>query len=174
MDGASAYNDRRAACEEGVAVIQKKYREVKALRDVTLPMLHEFRDKLTPDVLEKCEFVVEEIARTIDAAALLKSNDLKGFGDLMYQSHWGLSKKYQVSCDESDKLVTWANAHRGHVIGARQMGGGFGGCTINLVPPAYRDQFKEAIRSQYITAFNKEPDFYSVKLADGVHQLSAH
>ncbi|HLZ16510.1 MAG TPA: hypothetical protein VKQ08_05695, partial [Cyclobacteriaceae bacterium] len=104
------------------------------------------------------------------AASLLKAGDLDGFGRLMYETHWGLSKDYEVSCDESDWLVSFAETNG--VAGARQMGGGFGGCTINLIRKEQREGFEREIREKYFARFKKEPEFYSVNLANGVHEVS--
>lgn len=165
----SAYNDRRAACEEGVKLIRTKFEEVDALRDVTPSMLEVAKPLLSDEVYRRCHYVVHEIDRTIRAAELLKRNDVSGFGALMYETHWGLSKEYEVSCEESDWLVKFASEMK--ITGARQMGGGFGGCTINLIPQHLRAEFEKQVREKYFTAFKKECDFYSVKLADGVHEV---
>jgi galactokinase len=169
----SAYNERREACEQGLLIIADTNEKISSLRDVPLELLISSKDKMTKDVFEKCLFVVEEIDRTQKAAALLKKGDLAAFGNLMYDSHRGLSELYKVSCEESDKLVAWASEHRGKVLGARQMGGGFGGCTINIVRKDFKEEFQQIIQKKYTTAFKKEPQFYPVNLADGVHQLSA-
>jgi galactokinase len=165
----SAYNKRRAACEEGVKLIQSKFEEVNALRDVTPSMLEVAKPLLSAEVYHRCHYIVHEIDRTIRAAELLKHNDVVNFGALMYETHWGLSKEYEVSCEESDWLVNLASDKK--VTGARQMGGGFGGCTINLIHKQLRPEFEKLVREKYFIAFKKECDFYSVKLADGVHEV---
>ncbi len=114
-------------------------------------------------------YAVQEIERTQQAARLLKKSDLAGFGKLMYETHWGLSRQFEISCDESDWLVNFAKAN--HVAGARQMGGGFGGCTINLLRKEQRVDFEASARQKYFDEFKKEPDFYSVNLATGVHEV---
>ncbi len=167
----TAYNDRRAACEEGLWIIQKQQPDVQSLRDVSRDLLYQNQDKLREEVFIKCLFVVEEIARTQQAAALLQASDLKRFGDLMYQTHWGLSQAYEVSCEELDVLVALAEEERNDVLGSRMMGGGFGGCTINLVRKGQEEMFKEKVRQKYFATFKKEPDFYPVKLSEGVHTI---
>jgi galactokinase len=167
----SAYNDRRTACEEGVHMMKKRYPQIRALRDVDPAMLEEHRAEMEEDVFVKCRFVVDEIARTKRAAALLRNHDLKNFGALMYETHWGLSKAYQVSCDELDFLVSQAEGSRDRIIGSRMMGGGFGGCTLNLIEQSYAKTFFEKVRHNYFGTFKKEPDFYQVNLSQGVHQL---
>jgi len=165
----SAYNDRRAACEEGVAMLQKSNPSILSLRDVSLDELKSIQSQLTESVFTKCRFIVNEINRTRNAAVMLKANDLDGFGKLMYETHWGLSKEYEVSCEQSDMLVTMASEHINMVAGARQMGGGFGGCTINLIRKDAIEEYSEKVREKYVATFKKEPDFYSVALTEGVH-----
>lgn len=161
----TAYNDRRASCEEGARLLGKS-----SLRDVTRTMLDENQDRLGEEVYVKCSFVVGEIARTLKAAEFLKSGDIQKFGALLYETHWGLSRSYDVSCEELDFLVDLAEEQRDSVIGARMMGGGFGGCTINLVHRSRVDFMRGYVHEKYFATFKKEPDFYLVNLADGVHK----
>ena len=165
----TAYNNRRAACEEGVALLQRTRPDIKSLRDVSIGELETLHTLASEDVFVKCRFVVKEIWRAQQAAALLKAEDLKGFGKLMFQTHWGLSKEYEVSCEESDMLVNLASTFPGEVLGARQMGGGFGGCTINLVRKDAVENYSLKVREKYVATFKKEPDFYSINLCEGVH-----
>ena len=167
----SAYNDRRASCEEGVRIIRKQYPQVHSLRDVTRVMLYEHQDQLGEDTFIKCLFIVEEIERTQKAGEWLKKGDLRSFGNLMYETHWGLSQAYEVSCEELDFLVALAEEEKDQIIGARMMGGGFGGCTINLIATDRIGAFSEKIKANYFATFKKEPDFYPVNIAEGVHQL---
>jgi len=169
--GSTAYNDRRDACEQGVKVIRKKYPLINSLRDVTRTMLYETQDELGEDIFIKCLFVVAEIDRAQKAGELLKRNDWKGFGELMYEAHWGLSQAYEVSCEELDYLVMLAEEDKNVVPGSRMMGGGFGGCTINLIDKDKEEIFKEIVCQKYFATFKKEPEFYSVKLSQGVHKL---
>jgi galactokinase len=171
MLASSAYNERRACCEVGVSIIGKQHAEVQSLRDVPRALLQQYRDKMSKEVFSKCSFVVEEIERTQRAAQLLKANDLKGFGQLMYDTHDGLSRIYDVSCAELDFLVALAAEEKDHVLGARMMGGGFGGCTLNLVANEWKDAFCKKVGAKYFATFKKEPDFYPVNLSEGVHQL---
>ena len=161
----TAYNDRRASCEEGARIVGKS-----SLREVTRTMLDQHQDKMGEEVYIKCLFVIEEIARTKRAADLLKAGEIRKFGALLYETHWGLSKFYDVSCEELDFLVELAEEDKEAVIGARMMGGGFGGCTINLVLKSKVDFLKGYVHEKYFATFKKEPDFYLVNLADGVHQ----
>jgi galactokinase len=167
----SAYNDRRASCEEGVKVLQQRYPQIKSLRDADMKSLEFVKQFLDEDTFVKCRFVVQEIDRAQRAAKLLQTNDLKNFGQLMYETHWGLSKDYNVSCPESDLLVSIAIENPEYVFGARQTGGGFGGCTIALVKKKSVKEFSEKVRKKYVATFKKEPDFYSINLAYGVHNV---
>lgn len=166
----SAYNQRHEACEEGVKLIQQVNYSVKSLRDVNAAMIEVLRQLMDENIFKKCSYVVNEIERTKRAARLLEADDLIGFGKLMYETHAGLSQDYEVSCTESDWLVNFAKEN--HVTGARMMGGGFGGCTINLIKKEQRQAFEEKTHEKYFTTFKKEPDFYLVKLADGVHEVA--
>lgn len=166
----SGYNDRRTSCEEGVKVLRQKYSQVRSLRDVDHPMLESVKKIVTEEVFRRCKYVVEEIERTRQAAKRLMAGELATFGKLMYETHWGLSYDYEVSCEESDWLVKLAEENG--VTGARQMGGGFGGCTINLIRSSEKSSFLEKVKGKYFAVFKKEPDFYSVKLSEGVHAVS--
>ncbi len=169
---ATAYNDRREACEEGVRQLQKGGEAVVSLRDVTGTQLYTYQDRLGEDVFIKCLFVVQEMARTRQAAQLLKQGDLSAFGDKMYETHWGLSQAYEVSCEELDYLVMLAEQDRTIVRGARMMGGGFGGCTINLVRSDKIDYLRGYVQEKYFASFGKEPDFYLMDLSKGVHLIT--
>jgi len=171
--GTSAYNNRREACEIGLGIVRKKYQEVFSLRDAARVMLYEQRDVLGEEIFIKCLFIVEEIARARKAADNIKQKDFAALGDLMYEAHWGLSQAYEVSCEELDFLVMLAEEDKFAVIGSRMMGGGFGGCTINLIKRDQEEIFKEKVRQKYFATFKQEPDFYPVQLSKGVHQLKA-
>jgi galactokinase len=168
----TAYNERRETCEEGVRIIQKYQPEIKSLRDVNTLQLYEHQEELGDDIFIKCLFIVEEIARVQASAHLLRSNDLVGFGQKMYETHWGLSQAYEVSCEELDFLVSLVEEDRSIVIGSRMMGGGFGGCTINLVKKEKIDYIKGYVHEKYFTTFDTEPDFYLMNLSQGVHQIN--
>ena len=144
----SAYNKRREECEEGVAILKQFDSSIQSLRDVNFKMLDTHRDQLSEKVYNRCEYVVQENSRVLAAAEDLSKNNLKSFGQKMFASHEGLSKKYEVSCPELDFLVDQARSVRG-VLGARMMGGGFGGCTINLVAKDEIDSFISATADAY-------------------------
>ncbi len=128
----SEYNNRRMECEEGLKIIQKKHPDINSLRHVTLEILEEFRANMDSVIYNRCHYVINENSRVIAAAEHLKAGDLEAFGTLMYQSHDGLENDYEVSCDELDFLVKYSKSNE-HILGSRMMGGGFGGCTINLI-----------------------------------------
>lgn len=169
----TAYNERRASCEEAVRIISRTHPEVMSLRDVTPVMLLEHQDSMGEDTFVKSRYVVEEIARTISAANCLRENQLENFGKLMFQTHWGLSRMYDVSCEELDRLVEYAEDLPSVVCGARMMGGGFGGCTINLVKSDKVNYLKGYVTEKYFTTFGSQPDFYTVELSQGVHKSGA-
>ncbi len=165
----SAYNKRREACEEGVSIIQKDFPNVMSLRDVSVALLKSYEDKLSKEVFEKSLFITEEIQRTKEASSLLQNRNLEAFGKLMNETHWGLSNLYEVSCAESDFLVSLSEEDKINILGSRQMGGGFGGCTINLIKKGSARQLSETLSEKYFAAFKKEPNFYLVNLSQGVH-----
>ena len=165
----SAYNDRRAACEEGVAILSKVIPGIQSLRDVTTEQLEKHRNRLTPEVFTRCHFITGEIERTQLAANALKRTDLDAFGKYMFQSHEGLQVKYEVSCPELDFLVALARKNFRQVIGSRLMGGGFGGCTIYLIRPGEEESIRTLISTEYFTSFRITPEFYPVTLSQGTH-----
>jgi galactokinase len=147
------YNKRRAKCEAGVAVIQKKYPEVKSLRDVSPEMLSEFKAELDEITFNRCSYVVDEKERVLNTVEALKNNQLKVMGANMYKTHEGLSKLYEVSCPELDFLVDFSKKYN-EVIGSRMMGGGFGGCTINIIHEDAVESFTAAAEQAYFKKFN--------------------
>lgn len=126
------YNTRRRECEAGVGIIARKYTSVQSLRDVTMDMLEEHRDEMAEVVYRRCRFIIEENVRVFETCAAMAAGELSRVGGLLGLSHRGLRDDYEVSCPELDLLVDWAVEQAG-ILGARMMGGGFGGCTINLV-----------------------------------------
>lgn len=165
----SAYNKRRASCEETVRIIQQDHPEIKSLRYVNQGLLKSYQQKISNESYQRSSFVVGEVERTQVAAAFLQENDLKAFGTCMYETHEGLSKVYEVSCAELDLLVDIARQHE--VTGARMMGGGFGGCTLNLIAKDKVQTFKEAVEKIYHKTFNVTSAFYQVGIEDGVNEI---
>ena len=162
----SAYNDRRSACESVSALLG-----IKALRDATEADLEKVIDKVTPANYQKALFVIQENARTLKAAKAIEDGGLETLGSLIYQSHMGLSNQYKVSCDELDYLVNQAKKNK-HVLGARMMGGGFGGCTINLVAKSEIKAFAEVASKAYKNKFDKECSVYFIELSEGTHVIN--
>ncbi|MCD6543336.1 MAG: galactokinase [Flavobacteriaceae bacterium] len=162
----SEYNTRRKECETGVQILQKYDNSIIALRDVSLSLLQEHREEFDPIVYKRCEFVVKENLRVEEAFSALAKDDIKALGALMYQSHEGLRDDYDVSCKELDLLFDLAKKSD-DVIGSRMMGGGFGGCTINIVKKEKVKSFSEGIKKEYSKITGLEPEIYSVKITDG-------
>lgn len=166
----SAYNKRRSECEEGLLLMGTDS-PVRSFRDVTKwEDLLAYESRMGEEVYMRCLFVVEEIDRTQQAAKLLQQNDLKGFGQLMYKTHEGLSKLYQVSCSELDYLVDLTK-HNEAVIGSRLMGGGFGGCTINIVANDAIASFVSTTVAAYKEKFNIDAEAYVVQTDDGTRRI---
>lgn len=159
----SAYNDRRSACES-VAKILK----IEILREASEEDLEKIIDKVTPENYQKALYVIQEIERTQKAAIAIEENDLVTLGALIYASHNGLQYQYKVSCAELDFLVAQAKKNK-HVLGARMMGGGFGGCTINLVAKSEAKAFAESASNAFKNKFKNECSVYFVELSDGTH-----
>ena len=164
------YNARRRECEQGVALLRQKYPEITALRDVTPEMLRDNQGLLPPIVYRRCRHVVAENARVEAAAAALRNSDLPFFGKLMYESHESLRRDYQVSCDELDVMVDLASQMPG-IAGARMTGGGFGGCTINLVANAYVDHFRHDVAEKYEQKIGIAPQIYVTTAAEGASEI---
>lgn len=167
----SEYNVRRQQCEEGVAILQKHYPGITSLRDVEPAQLLQHQDELPAIVFDRCSYVVYEKERLLAGCESLKKNDLITFGKYMYATHEGLSKKYSVSCTELDFLVERAQTIAG-VTGARMMGGGFGGCTINIVQTEAVASFTQKIQDAFNGLFKKTPEVYVTQIEDGTKVLA--
>ena len=163
---ASAYNTRRLQCEAGVSIIQQNHPTVKSLRDVNMEMLKDYVEPVDPLVFRRCKYVVQENERLLVACEHLKNADIKALGAKMYQTHNGLRYDYDVSCKELDFLVDYVKQHA-DVAGARMVGGGFGGCTINLVKEDAVDNLVNAISSAYNKAMNLSLSTYQVSVENG-------
>jgi galactokinase len=159
----SGYNQRRSECEAGVALLRKYTPEVHSLRDVSLELLDAYRREFEPIIYRRCRYVIEENLRVIAACDALTSEDLPAFGRLMNQSHQGLSRAFQVSCPELDVLAE-AAAALPSVLGARMMGAGFGGCTINLVQAGQEEAFVQGMA----------PAFAKIGKTPKIHPCAPH
>ena len=159
----SAYNDRRSACESISEILG-----VETLRETSEEDLEKIIDKVTPENYQKALYVIQEIDRTQKAAKAIENNDLETLGALIYASHNGLQHQYKVSCTELDFLVDQAKKNK-YVLGARMMGGGFGGCTINLIAKNEAKSFAKSVSKTYWNKFNNECSVYFIALSEGTH-----
>ncbi len=167
----SEYNQRRKECSIGVDIIKREVHEVESLRDVSAGLLNEFQNKIDPTIYRRCKYVIEENTRLLKACDALKIHDLNTFGSLMYQTHKGLSNDYEVSCKELDYLVD-LTLNIPKVYGARMMGGGFGGCTINLIENEAIDEVSKYVTENYKNKFNLQANTYITKISGGTNIIS--
>ena len=172
------YNDRRAQCEEGVRILKQHFPPIQALRDVSLSQLEslraDVRHERMPDLIyRRCHHIVSENARVLSTVAALKSGDLATVGACMAESHLSMKNDYEISCRELDLMVDLATGRRG-LIGARMTGGGFGGCTINLVHSASVQHFADEMKSAYAQATGISPDIYISNAGSGVTEIAAN
>jgi len=168
---AGEYNKRRKQCEEGLMLMAADS-PVQSFRDITKwEDLLGYQAQMGEEVYNRCLYVVQEIARTKKAAECLEQDNLEEFGKLMFETHEGLSKLYEVSCPELDFLVEQARKNE-NVKGARMMGGGFGGCTINLVKKTAVEAFIKEATEAYKNKFNVAAEAYIVQTSDGVKRIN--
>ena len=165
----SAYNKRRQSCENAVAAIKKNHPEIEFLSDCNRLWLDEVRGEISQEDFLRAEYVIGEVQRVLDVCDALERGDYETVGELMYQTHFGLSRLYEVSCDELDFLNKLAR--RCDVTGSRVMGGGFGGCTINLVKEELYDSFIAAATSEFTAKYGHSPKIYDVVISDGAREL---
>ena len=156
----SDYNSRREECEAAVVIIQKAKPEISSLRDLNIATLGEFKNQLKGQMYKRCLYVLKENGRVQKAANALKAGDLESFGKLMYASHEGLQHKYEVSCQELDFLVDFSR-EKEFIHGSRMMGGGFGGCTINLIEENMIETYLKEVSEAYFNEFNIKLDSIS-------------
>lgn len=165
----SAYNKRRASCENAAAAIRRNHPEVEFLSDAKRLWLEEVRSEIPEEDFLRAEYVIGELQRVLDVCDALERNDFETAGEMMYQTHFGMSKLYEVSCEELDFLNKLAR--KMDVTGSRVMGGGFGGCTINLVKEELYQPFVIAAVSQFTEKFGHAPKIYDVVISDGARKL---
>jgi len=166
----SEYNTRRIECEEGLSIIKSHFPEVKTFRNATEEQVLSLKDKMTEKVFARVHFVVKEINRVIKACKALDQGNIELLGELLFETHYGLSQEYEVSCEELDMLVDTAKEDDA-IIGSRLMGGGFGGCTINLVKKGHENEVKRKFSKLYLDTFGIELKFYDVKISNGTTLL---
>lgn len=165
----SAYNKRRESCEHAAETIARRHPEVDFLRDASLDMLDEVKDEISEEDYMRAKYVIEETQRVLDVCDALEKGDYETVGQKMYETHHGMSKLYEVSCEELDFLNDVAKQHG--VTGSRVMGGGFGGCTINLVKEGLYDSFIKDAKAQFKAKYGHEPKVYDVVISDGARKL---
>jgi len=164
------YNKRREQCNEAVTLLKEKFPNIKALRDLSVSDLPVALDILVPTLRRRTEHVVRENQRVLDAVAALKGNDLATFGRLLNESHTSLRDLYEVSCPELDALAATAQKAEG-AVGARMMGGGFGGCIIAIVETGQVDALKRDVARAYQRKFGCEALIYEVETDDGTGEI---
>jgi galactokinase len=168
----SEYNERRAQCEEGVHRLAAVLPNIKALRDVTSSQLEQHKDLLPEVIYRRCRHIVTENERVLAAGQALERNDLRRFGKLMNESHESLRNDFEVSCEELDLMVQLGRSVDG-VLGARMTGGGFGGCTVNLVQRNRVDDFKAVVAAGYFAATGLQPEIYVCTATNGAEEIFA-
>jgi galactokinase len=168
---AGEYNARRADCAAGLEYLAKEIPGVKSLRDVSFEQLERFGSGLPPVIFRRSRHVVTEIARTVEAATALRTQDVERFGKLMGESHRSLRDDYEVSCRELDLLVEFANNIPG-VYGSRMTGGGFGGCTVNFVRDDAVSDFEQSIKRDYAAKTGLMPEIFVTAAAEGAGPIS--
>ena len=166
----SEYNTRRIECEQGLAIIKENFPAIKSFRDCTEEQLLSIQDKISETVFKRVHFVVKEINRVTKACEALDNGNIELLGQLLFETHYGLSQEYEVSCAELDMLVDTAKADDA-IIGSRLMGGGFGGCTINLIKKGHENEVKSKFSNLYLDTFGIELKFYDVKISNGTTLL---
>jgi galactokinase len=166
----SAYNQRRAACEDSVVILQKSFPEIRTLRDLAESDLPKIKQLLPEALFPKAKHVVSECARVQQAGEALQSGNLLLMGKLLHASHESLRDNFEVSCSELDFLELQAKSIAG-VLGARMMGGGFGGCLLTLLKTNEISNFKTTLQEQYQNAFQLTPDFIQVSLGAGARKV---
>ena len=166
----SEYNTRRQECETGVRCMQILDPDVRSLRDASLSLLQSCKDQLPEVVYRRCRYVLEENRRLQAACNAMEQDNLAALGELLYQSHHGLQHDYEVSCPELDWLVDQTRRHEA-ILGARMMGGGFGGCTLNLIRKDFTETFVAGILKPYQEQFNLQLKSYVVTTGQGTHLI---
>jgi galactokinase len=166
----SGYNVRRHEVEQGLSIIKQHFSEVTSFRDCTEKQVLFLEEQLGETIFKRCHFVVKEIQRVIDATIALEHQDFKTLGRLMSQTHEGLSQEYEVSCPEIDFLVDFVSQQKS-VLGSRMMGGGFGGCSINLIEKGSEINFLGALIDNYKATFGIDLKIYKIKISKGTTRI---
>lgn len=167
----SAYNQRRAECEEGVRILQKYFPQIKALRDASLEQLASIKSEISDTVFKRCTYIIEENQRVLAMREALENQNINRVGELLFEGHQGMKTQYEITCPEIDFLVAEAQKSK-WVIGARMMGGGFGGCTLNLIQKGKSLLFTTQLQVDYQNTFQKELSLHQVKIGKGTFMSS--
>jgi galactokinase len=165
----SPYNERRLSCERVAAVINKHHPEVETLRDANMALLDEVKAEVSEEDYKRARYVIGEVDRVLAVCDALERGDYETVGQKMYETHYGLSQEYEVSCEELDFLNEIAKEEG--VTGSRIMGGGFGGCTINLVANELYDNFVKVVKEKFAAKYGKAPIVIDVVIGDGSRKL---
>lgn len=160
------YNIRREQCEKGVEIIKEKYPQINSLRDVSQSMLNEFKDNIDKTVYKRCLYITEEQQRVLASVKALENSSLSQLGNCMYETHEGLSNLFEVSCKELDFLVDFSKPNN-QILGARMMGGGFGGCTINIIHQDGIENFLNEVSDAYFKEFQIGLTAFEVMPSEG-------
>lgn len=166
----SGYNVRRRESEDGVKVVASQYSGIQSLRDISMEQLQSCKLQMQGKSFERCRYVIEENERLQNVCRALLCHDVPTVGKMMFETHEGLSKQYEVSCPEIDIMVEIAHTCDG-VVGSRMMGGGFGGCTISIVRNESVEDFKQKMRTEYYEKYNKKESIFEVDLCDGTSEI---
>lgn len=168
----SEYNVRRQQCEEGVAIISRHYPNVESLRDISLDQLAAHQSELSDVVYRRCEYVIKENDRVMAMTTAMEKSDFKTLGEILTAAQAGMKDRFEISCAEIDFMADYANNSE-EVLGARMMGGGFGGCTINLVNKGSEERFVADLSAAYKQQFDKDLTPILVRIADGVSRINS-
>lgn len=169
------YNTRRIECESGLQIVQEKYPAVKTFRELTIEQVEEClasnHNSTNAKIYQRCKYVVEEIERVQLAVKDLTAGNMQAFGKKMFETHEGLSTLYEVSCPELDFLVDSVKPNK-NVIGARMMGGGFGGCTINIIKKSELEAISKEMAANYLSAYQQPLAIYHTSIEAGTHLIA--
>lgn len=167
----SEYNQRKKECEKGLAILQQNFPKLNSLVDANPSQLKNMKDLMPPKIFNRCLYVIEENKRVLKTKKAIENKQWEEVGEILFKSHHGLQYLYEVSCDELNFLVEQSKENDA-VIGSRMMGGGFGGCTLNLIKKNKIEIFKKLIGGKYFSTYNLDLEFYSVNFSEGTHIIN--
>lgn len=162
----SEYNVRRHQCEEGVGILQQQFDGIQSLRDVTKSMLDAVRPMMTEVVYKRCKYIIEENQRVFAFSNALQNKNMSVAGKILKNAHHAMKEEYEITCPEIDFMADFANS-RDDILGARMMGGGFGGCTLNLIERGKEGAFVHELNAAYQAGFKKNVTPIAIQIADG-------